>query len=165
MSKAPLILEESRCIIADALSKLSHQKSGGVVLSLQLLSVDEKYPQIIQQQHAPLLLNFRIDKVRDKEKGISWSRPGNIFILSRCSKGNGDANLQSSVLACIAPMIQKRDSDEDNGSLKSTHISLMIFQRRDLSDIDCSRESNNKHFFHAVALTTLISQGELVIFR
>ena len=159
MSKTPLILEESRCIIADALNRQSYQKRGGCVLSLQLNSVDEKYPNMTQQrQYAPLLLNFNIEKIKDSEKGMSWSRPGNIFVLKQ-------VNTQSAVLACVAPMMQNKSKEA--ASSKISCISLMIFRQDDLDilryiRIDEPTHSTGDSFFQAVALTTLISQGKFM---
>ena len=159
MSKAPLILEESRYIIADALNKQSVQKNGGCVLSLQLLSMQEKYPKMSQQQCAPLVLTFNVKSIKDSEKSMSWSRPGNVFILGPCLPGR-NMNSQSSVLACIAPTMQSKE--DESGSSKNKSISLMIFRRDDiLPFLVLVDGSEDMGIFQAVALTTLISQGKL----
>jgi hypothetical protein len=163
LSKAPLILEESRCIIAEALARQNNQRNSGCSLSLQLLSVDEKYPQM--NQRSPLLFNFKILKIKESEKGMSWSRPGNVFVLSPKRTKLYDAD-HPSVLVCIAPMTQtKSDSNEGRGASKSSYISLLIFRRDDLNlshnlDLDESNEINGGEMFQAIALTTLISQGK-----
>jgi hypothetical protein len=174
MSMAPLILEESRCIIADALAR-QNQKSGSCVLSLQLVSVDEKYSKMSHhmQSFAPLLLTFKIDKVTyDREKGVSWSRPGNVFVLNPPSRNDETTNskdfemkkkVQTPLLACVAPMSQMKSED---GTNKNSYISLMVFRRDDfditqfMKDEEANSKINGKSMFHAVALTTLISQGE-----
>lgn len=160
MSKAPLILEESRYIVADALNKQSFQKNSGCVLSLQLLSMQEKYPKISQQQYAPLVLTFSVESIKDSEKSMSWSRPGNVFILGPCLP-NRNMDLQSSVLACIAPMMQSKE--DGSGSSKNMSISLMIFRRDNILPflffVDGASKSEDMGMFRAFALTTLISQG------
>ena len=161
MSKAPLILEESRYIIADALNIQSYQKRSGCVLSLQLHSVDEKYPKMIKQrQFAPLLLNFVIKKIKDSEKGVSWSRPGNVFVLKHLDS-------QSAVLACVAPMVKNKSKEA--ASSQNSSITLMIFRQDDLdvshylsNDESITTTIAGDNLFQAVALTTLISQGENV---
>lgn len=152
MSKAPLILEESRYIVADALNKQSFQKNSGCVLSLQLLSMQEKYPKISQQQCAPLVLTFSVESIKDSEKSMSWSRPGNVFILGPCLP-NRNMDLESSVLACIAPMMQSKE----DGASRNMSISLMIFRRDNF--VDGASKSEDMGIFRAFALTTLISQG------
>lgn len=165
MSKAPLILEESRCIIADALQRQSYQKQQGCALTMQLISVDEKYTSMKTPRHfAPLLLNFRVEKVKVTEKGMSWSRPGNVFALhSRVFKEVSSRDAPNkAVLACVAPVAQNKS---DDGSAKRTYISLMIFRRDELNLSELIEEDSlngvaGKAMFQAVALTTLISQGE-----
>jgi hypothetical protein len=167
MSKAPLILEESRCIIADALHRQTYSKNNGCTLSLQLAAVDEKYSKMTHVQFAPLLLSFKIEKVvTEKDKGMSWSRPGNVFVLKPPSTIDGSKSkdsdeAQSALLACVAPMAQIKSEDG-----KSSYISLMIFRRDDfdlsqfMKNDDSNSKGNDKAKFQAVALTTLISQGE-----
>jgi hypothetical protein len=175
MSKAPLILEESRCVIADSLKRLSVQKTEACSLSLQLVSIDEKYPQLAHQhkKFAPSVLNFKIEKINSREQSMSWSRPGNVFLLcpSHVKPTNGNKrirdenihDMQQSVLACFAPMGQnKSDGTETSG--KSSSLSLMIFHRGGLdlsSHLTADESKSSPHcnhvLFHATALTTLIS--------
>jgi len=175
LSKAPLILEESRCIIADALGRLSLQKSGVCSLTLQLLSVNEKYPQLNQEHSlfAPIILDFRIEKIRNNEKDMSWSRPGSVLVLRRrpatkvlgtTKKCDEHIDLQSSLLACVAPSIKKKSESNDSGQpSRSSNLSLMIFRQGDLDisnyiENDKSKADNSQIMFQASVLTTLISQ-------
>jgi len=167
MSKAPLILEESRCIIATSLSQVyksnninnRKQKRNGNSngFTLQLTSIEEKYPKITnsrQRQYAPLILNFEIitnkNDCGSNEIKSKWSRPGSVLLLQQQT---------SSVLACIVP----------NGNHQTTSanvLSLMIFRRDDVDlsefnnddddQTNCSTEK--KLIFHATAVTTLIGQ-------
>lgn len=175
LSKAPLILEESRYIIADALGRLSLQKCSVCSLTLQLLSVHEKYPRLKQEHNlcAPMILDFRIESIRNNEKDISWSRPGSVLVLRRrpATKVPGTAekrdeyiDLQSSLLACVAPFIQKKSESNDSSQLlRSSNLSLMIFRQDDFImsnhiEKDKSNAQNGQIMYQATALTTLISQ-------
>ena len=131
MSKAPLVLEESRCIVADALAKSSRMES----FELELVSVEEKYPKLADNAHAPVLLNF---DVRGKQIESKSTRPGSVFLIKRG---------KSSVLACVAT----------NGSFDQSDTSsllLMLFRRH---EIDLAKSDPNGPIFHATPLTSLIS--------
>ncbi|KAL3805664.1 hypothetical protein HJC23_005908 [Cyclotella cryptica] len=175
LSRAPLILEESRYIIADALDRLSLRKSGMCSFTLQLLSVDQKYPQLVQKHSplAPIILNFRIERISNNERDMSWSRPGSVFVLRRqtttkfpgtTEKCNEQIDLQSSLLACVSPSIQKKSENNDTGQpSRISNLSLMIFRQGDINICEEAEESkskarNGQMMFQAIALTTLISQ-------
>ena len=180
MANAPLVLEESRCIVADSLTKISHNKKRGSgdngSFTLQLISIEEKYPKV--RNHAPLILNFQIINEPTVKRGAgnnndkkskSGTRPGSILLLHRKQQkegkeGNNEADSYSSVLACIAPRFP---SD-------AKVLSLMIFRREDLNlsqssnygdngDGGTSQSSNDgddeeSPVFFATPLTTLIGQ-------
>lgn len=175
LSKAPLILEESRYIIADALGRLSLQKCSVCSLTLQLLSVNEKYPRLKQEHSlfAPMILDFRIERIRNNQKDMSWSRPGSVLVLRRrpATKVPGTTenrdeyiDLQSSLLACVAPSIHKKSESNDSSQpSRSSNLSLMIFRQDDLImsnhiEKDKSNAHNGQIMYQATALTTLISQ-------
>lgn len=174
MSMAPLVLEESRCIIAESLTTLSsrrgnhqqqqRQRRDGCIFTLELTSMNEKYPKYTKQQrlNAPLILNFQI--VGDiSSSSMKWTRPGNVLLLRRqqqqqqrhhCSSNN----LQNSVLACIVPNGGNRQSDSSSSSM-----SLMIVRRTELNLDDelvnsSSSVSTQICCFVATAVITLISQ-------
>ncbi|KAL3806937.1 hypothetical protein ACHAXA_003936 [Cyclostephanos tholiformis] len=161
MSMAPLVLEESRCIIAESLTNISRIKRDGCTFSLELLSIEEKYqnPAGTHMQNAPLLLNFQIDatdcmsrKQRcNSDISAKWMRPGCVLLLRRQSKHSSD--LKTSVLACIVP-------NGNRLSESSSFLSLMIFRRDhlDIGQSDAPNNSDDKALFYATALTTLISQ-------
>ena len=185
MSKTPLILEESRCIIADALAKLSYtnnnnnkkQRHGGNHFLLELTSVEEKYPKLMQSKQAPLILNFQII-TNDLKSNISskkqqhysnegssakWTRPGCVLLLeqhpTQC-KSESDSQSSPSVLACIVP-------NGNHQSASSNTLSLMIFRRHDLDLVQfqdndmCNNNNGSKDdvsIFYATSLTTLIGQ-------
>lgn len=128
MSKAPLILEESRCIIADALKQSSRHLAlkkgnkrdkrssgtGGSVPSftLQLTSMVDKHSNFSQlsREVAPLGLNFDIidqSSGSGEEKGwIKWTRPGNVLLLQKSKKNQTERR----------PKKQKRQSTADDKS-------------------------------------------------
>jgi hypothetical protein len=113
---APLVLEESRCIIAESLTTLSssrqrnnHQQQQQQ-FSLELVSMNEKYPKYTKQHRltAPLILNFQIvatnsdggglkyrhdrrsssnyDSSNNISSSMKWTRPGNVLLLRRQQK-------------------------------------------------------------------------------
>ncbi|KAL9190940.1 hypothetical protein ACHAXT_000646 [Thalassiosira profunda] len=183
MSKAPLILEESRCIVAESLAKVSRNDIGkrggsGVCFNLELASVEEKYPKLAERQPrcAPLILNFDVvDRSsstsngnprsvssalkrcqRADEKSRKWTRPGSVLLL-RQERQDGDTGC--SALACIVPNGNKQSSSNDST------LSLMIFRRDDLrlteppDDINVQKNiSDERLFYTATPLTTLIAQ-------
>ncbi|KAL7537872.1 hypothetical protein ACHAXR_008767 [Thalassiosira sp. AJA248-18] len=172
MANAPLILEESRYTIVDSLLKTrtSYNKRGSGSFTLELLSIEEKYPKLATRQRecAPLILNFQIandstpkKQQSNNDKSSKWTRPGSVLLLHQRNEEN--ASESSGVLACIVP----------NGNWKSSSssssmqlLSLMIFRRDDLDLSQLSMEddaqNNNKTdqnpVFYATALTTLIGQ-------
>lgn len=157
LSKAPLILEEARCIISESLAKIPrNNKRDSGSFTLELMSIEEKYPKLSDRQHSPLILNFQIvtepKQQRSNDRSTRWTRPGSVLLLRQQGQESGGSD--SSVLACVVP----------NGNWQSSSsclLSLMIFRRDDLdlshlSMDDDSLESDN---FDAIALTTLISQS------
>lgn len=133
MSRAPLVLEESRCIVADVLSKSSRMES----FELNLISVEEKYPKLADTAYAPVLLHF---DARGRQLDSKSTRPGGVFLIKRG---------KSSVLACVAT----------NGSFNQSATSsllLMIFRRNEI-DLAKSIGDPSELIFHATPLTTLIS--------
>ncbi|KAL7546436.1 hypothetical protein ACHAWF_009776, partial [Thalassiosira exigua] len=167
-SKAPLILEESRCIIAQSLAKALRSKSGSDLFTLELMSIDEKYPNVTcrQRKQSPLILNFQIthkpstsNKQRSaNEKSARWTRPGSVLLLRQ----QNDVDLSKKcVLASVVPNRNWQSQTSSN------MISLMIFRRDDLNLSELSTEDSglddddcdiNKPVFFATALTTLIAQ-------
>lgn len=153
MSMAPLVLEESRCIIAESLINISRTKQDGYTFSLELLSIEEKYQNIAQRKNAPMILNFQIvatDSLPKKQRynsdiSAKWIRPGCVLLL-RC-QGKHISVLESSVLACTVP---NGNRQSESNSL----LSLMIFRRDDV-DFD---SNSDKKLFCAASLTTLILQ-------
>jgi len=165
MSKVPLILEESRCIIATSLAQVyknnnnnnRKQKRNGNSdsFTLQLTSIEEKYPKITnsrQRQYAPLILNFEIVTNKNdcggNEIKSKCTRPGSVLLLQQQT---------SSVLACIVP-------NGNHQAVSANVLSLMIFRRDDLqlTEFNNDDQSNSniekKLIFHATAVTTLIGQ-------
>lgn len=112
LSRAPLILEESRAIVADALSKLSFEEEQNYYglknktiakkssISLQLLAMEEKYPKkVMPRGAAPVILTFRFNaykcaKILRKNNNfnrhgsimndLNWTRPGTVVLLRYC---------------------------------------------------------------------------------
>mmetsp|Transcript_15856 Transcript_15856/g.31468 ORF Transcript_15856/g.31468 Transcript_15856/m.31468 type:complete len:1039 (-) Transcript_15856:29-3145(-) len=95
LSRAPLILEESRSIVADALSKLSFnegqnyyglknktiaKKSFDAAVSLQLLAMEEKYTKKVMPRGAvPVILTFRFNSYKSSKilkKNTNFKRHG-----------------------------------------------------------------------------------------
>jgi len=138
MSKAPLVLEESRCVIADAVAKSSRMES----FELELVSVEEKYPKLTDMAHAPVLLNF---VVRGGQIDSKSTRPGCVFMIKRG---------KLSVLACVAP-------SASFGQSATSSLLLMIFRRNEI-DLAKSIEDPNEPRYHATPLTTLISYARQI---
>ena len=180
MSKAPLILEESRYIISESIAKQAHKRRDICSFQLELISMDERYPNLSHdlRQYAPLQLNFRIIDTSCKEKSSAkYTRPGGVFLISigqsqlqqRQQKKKGkikDEEIDSSsVLACIMPSYQSKSKNAKGDDSSSSTLSLMIFNRDgiDLCQlIDSNHEytnntANGKVVFRAVFLVTLIS--------
>ncbi len=164
MSMVPLVLEESRCIIAESLTNISRNKRDGCTFSAKLLSIEEKYPNLAASRHrqnAPLVLNFQIivtESISKKHQfcndiSAKWMRPGNVMLLRR--QHNHISDSETSVLACIVP----NGSRQSETSFSSSFLSLMIFRRDDLDIEQLGTQINNddKPLFCATALTTLIS--------
>jgi len=169
MQKAPLILEESRCIIATSLAQVyknnnnnnrKQKRDCSSNFTLKLTSIEEKYPKITnsrQRQYAPLILNFEIitnkNDCGSNEIKSKWTRPGSVLLLQQQSQ------YSSSVFACIVP-------NGNHQAVSANVLSLMIFRRDDLTltefnnddddQTNCSTEK--KLIFHATAVTTLIGQ-------
>ena len=162
MSLAPLILEESRCIIAEALTKLSCSERSADNFMLELTSIEEKYTKLAtsQKKYAPLILNFRIYTTKSKQSLYSdstnakWTRPGSVILLRRKCTDRKEST--SSILACIVPNGGKQSA---SSSSINTTISLMVFRREDVEirqhSVDNDEEVNP---FYATPITTLISQ-------
>lgn len=163
MSLAPLILEESRCILADALTKIScnlRSANTFTTFTLELTSIEEKYTKLAttHRKYAPLILNFQIvgnNKPKQRYGGDSisaqWTRPGSVILLRRqCRDGIND----SSTLACIVPNGGQQPA---SSSSPDSTISLMVF-RRDHLDIEQNSLSEENTLFYATPVTTLISQ-------
>ena len=200
LSKAPLILEESRCIIAEALLKLplhnrqrsraksSNSSSFGTTFPLDLLSVDEKYPnKVMHRGCSPIVLNFQIVNGFGKNSSsfharqqqrrnfhvgdLKWTRPGSVVVLRQCQeqistdKSNNDSpdNLPFTVLACVQPQPRMKDTGEE-GFSSNSFLSLMIFRKDDLNfDAFLQNSTHDMDIkcstkFEAIPLTTLISQ-------
>jgi hypothetical protein len=163
MSMAPLVLEESRCIIAESLTNMSPNKQDGCTFSVELLSIEEKYPNLPsrQKQNAPLILNFQIIVTEstskkqqfNKDTNAKWMRPGSVLLLRRQHKHSSDS--ETSVLACIVP----NGNRQSESSPSSSFLPLMIFRRDDLDIEQLSAQINydGKPLYCATALTTLIS--------
>lgn len=180
MSKAPLILEESRYILSESIAKKSQKRRDTCAFQLELISMEERYPNISYdlRQYSPLQLNFRITGTSCKEKSSSkYTRPGSVFLMSQNQqsqrqqqrrgkiKDEEDNNSSSSILACIVPSYQSRSKNSKGDD--SNTLSLMIFNRdgndlRQLSDSNGEDDTNNStketiFSFRAVFLVTLIS--------
>lgn len=179
MSKAPLILEESRYILSESIAKKFHKRRDTCAFQLELMSMEERYPNISYdlRQYSPLQLNFRISGTSCKEKSSSkYTRPGSVFLMSQNQlsqsqqhrrgkiKDEEDDNSSSSVLACIMPSYQSRSKNSKGDD--SNTLSLMIFNRdgidiRQISDSNGEDDKNNTMketlSFRAVFLVTLIS--------
>ena len=153
MSKAPLVLEESRCIIANSLAKISYnngtnnykkQRDGGN-FTLKLVSIEEKYPKIAnrQRKNAPLILNFQMimndkpttsrkQKHQNSSEGdAKWTRPGSVLLLCQQQQQQVDNRKESKpsspVLACIVPNGNHQSASTNNS------LSLFIFRRDDIN--------------------------------
>eukprot|EP00985_Skeletonema_marinoi_P000799 scaffold301_cov134-Skeletonema_marinoi.AAC.3 len=174
MSKAPLILEESRYILSESIAKQAHRRRDICSFQLEFISMEERYPNISYdlRQYSPLQLNFRITDTSCKEKSSSkYTRPGSVFLISqsqlsqqnRRGHSNEKEYNSSSVLACIMPSYQSRSKNSKGDD--SNTLSLMIFNRdgidlRHLSDIngeDTDNKAKEKVVFRAAFLVTLIS--------
>jgi hypothetical protein len=164
MSMAPLVLEESRCIIAESLTNISRNKRDGCTFSAELLSIEEKYPNLAASRHrqnAPLILNFQVivnESLSQKHQfhndtSAKWMRPGNVLLLRRQHKRSSDS--ETSVLACIVP----NGNRPSESSFSSSFLSLMVFRREDLDIEQLGAQNNNDDspLFCVTALTTLIS--------
>ena len=165
MSKAPLILEESRYILSESISKQAHKNRDTCAFQLDLIAMEERYPNISYdlRQYAPLQLNFRITETICKERGCSkYTRPGGVFLIYQSqsqyqskSRRKVESKDDRSVLACIVPSYHKVKGDDSNT------LSLMIFNRdgidlHQFSDKN-GEEEKEKLSFRAVYLVTLIS--------
>eukprot|EP00986_Skeletonema_menzelii_P018358 scaffold26630_cov145-Skeletonema_menzelii.AAC.7 len=174
MSKAPLILEESRFILSESIAKQAHKRRDICAFQLEFISMEERYQNISYdlRQYSPLQLNFRITDTACKEKSSSkYTRAGSVFLISQNQlsqqKGRGKRKERkdesSSALACIMPSYPSK-SNNSKGDDSST-LSLMIFNR-DGIDLRQLLDSNDEHtnntvkekdVFRAVFLVTLIS--------
>ena len=180
MSKAPLILEESRYILSESIAKKSHKRRDTCAFQLELMSMEERYPNISYdlRQYSPLQLHFRITGTSCKEKSSSkYTRPGSVFLLSQRQlsrqqqqqqrrgkiRDEEDNNSSTSVLACIMPSYQSRSKNSKGDD--SNTLSLMIFNRdsidlRQLSEgngEDTNNTTKETLSLRAVFLVTLIS--------
>mmetsp|Transcript_33667 Transcript_33667/g.50511 ORF Transcript_33667/g.50511 Transcript_33667/m.50511 type:complete len:952 (-) Transcript_33667:47-2902(-) len=175
MSKAPLILEESRYILSESIAKQAHRRRDICSFQLEFISMEERYPNISYdlRQYSPLQLTFRITDTSCKEKSSSkYTRPGSVFLISQSQlsqqKRRGkindkEDNHSSSVLACIMPSYQSRSKNSKGDD--SNTVCLMIFNRdgidlRQLSDCigeDTDNNAKEKVVFRASFLVTLIS--------
>jgi len=171
MSKAPLILEESRYIISESIAKKASTRRDICSFRLELISMEERYPNLAYnlRQYAPTQLIFRIVDTSCKEtSSAKYTRPGSVFLLNqhqlqqKSKKGKSDDDTEFSVLACVVPSYQTKTKTEDENTL-----SLMIFNRDGIdinqlsegsgSDNDTSSSVKGKVIFHGVFLCTLIS--------
>ena len=159
MSLAPLILEESRCILADALSKISYNLRSEDTFILQLTSFEEKYTKLdtTHRKYAPLILNFQntgnkmILGLGVDSNSTKWSRPGSVLLLRR--KGSDGNDFTSSIIACINPIGGPQPT---SSSSPNSTVSLMIFRRGDFEACWFNDEENP--LFYVTPMTTLISQ-------
>ncbi len=169
MSKAPLILEESRYILSESIAKQAHKRRDTCAFQLEFISMEERYPNISYdlRQYSPLQLNFRITDISCKESSSKYTRAGSVFLITRNQpsqqkrrgKIKDRENDSSSVLACIMPSYPGKGDDS------SSTLSLMIFNRdgldlRQIVDSNGEEKSNTgkeKFVFRAVFLVTLIS--------
>jgi hypothetical protein len=157
MSMAPLVLEESRCIIAESLTNISRNKRDGCTFSVELLSIEEKYPNLAgrQRQNAPLILNFLVTNESKKQYvndiSAKWMRPGSVFLLRRQNKHSSDS--ETSVLGCIIP----NGNRQSESTSSSSSFSLMIFRRDDIDLEHLDAPNPNNKLFCVTSLTTLIS--------
>jgi hypothetical protein len=176
MSKAPLILEESRYIISESIAKQVQKRRDICSFQLEFISMEERYPNISYdlRQYAPLQLNFRITDTSCKEKSSAkYTRPGSVFLICQSQlkqqqkkKKKGQVKDEeidsSSVLACVMPNYQSKSNNASGGD--SCNLSLMIFNRdgidlRQLYEVseDTNNNAKGKVSFRAVFLVTLIS--------
>ena len=169
MSMAPLILEESRCILADALKKSACNDQGADTFTLELSSIEEKYTKLanIHRKYAPLILNCLIvgtntnQGYRSDSASSKWTRPGSVMLLRRKYKDGKSDSKPTTILACIVPI----GGQQLASSSLSSAVSLMVFRREDLKvcqfsmDNDIQDISNeDKELFYATNVTTLIAQ-------
>ena len=176
MSKAPLILEESRYILSESIAKKAHKRRDICAFQLEFMSMEERYPNISYdlRQYSPLQLNFRITDTACKEKSSSkYTRAGSVFLISQNQlsqqKGRGKIKDReddsSSVLACIMPSNPAKSNNSKGDDFDFSTLSLMIFNRdgidlRQLLDSngeDTNNTAKERVVFRAVFLVTLIS--------
>ena len=186
LSKAPLILEESRFILAEAVGKelqkprySSHGSAAGgrsrngkdappPSSALEVESVEEQYPKLnIARDLSPLVVSFR-GGGSEWSDGTRWTRPGSVFLLRRVSsRGGGGGGGGAAVLGHVMPLPRgKKSKSFDGNAGGASVISLMVFRRSDL-DLAVAPENNNsnasviastKIVFQVTGLTTLVGQ-------
>ncbi len=161
MSLAPLILEESRCILAHALNKVSqHSVRSADTFILELTSFEEKYTKLdtTHRKYAPLIFNLQIIGSKMNlgfgadSNSAKWTRPGSVVLLRR--KGSDGNDFTTSILACINPIAGPQPTS--SSSSPNSTVSLMIFRRADFEASQLYGEENT--LFYATPMTTLISQ-------
>lgn len=180
MSMAPLVLEESRCIIAESLTNLTshprrnHQRRirDGCTYTLEFTSMNEKYPKYTKQQRltAPLILNFQIIATNSDGGGMNhrqdrrsnnynssssnsinkWTRPGNVVLLRRQQQRHQHDNISINLQHSVLACIVPNSGNRQSDS--SSSLSLMIVHRTELNlDDELVNSSSSTQICYFVA--------------
>jgi hypothetical protein len=173
MSMAPLVLEESRCIIAESLTTLSssrqrnnHQQQQQQ-FSLELVSMNEKYPKYTKQHRltAPLILNFQIVATNNSD-----GRGGGMkYRQDRCSSSNYDSsnNISSSSMKWTRPgnvLLLRRQQQKQRQQQLDNNSSRNNLQNSVLACIvpnGGNRQSESSSSSSATLSLMIVRRGEL----
>ena len=147
-TRAALVMEEARFVIADALRKHrgpgdahGRRHPGPSSLSLRLVSVEEK-----EKLGGCTVMTFekRVPGATFEPKELYDMRPGCCFEIRTAGKVESNPNVSSSVLANVVPSSDRSNID--------SQLSLMVYHKLELLSEGCDDIWNLR------PLTTLISE-------
>ena len=147
-TRAALVMEEARFVIADALRKHNgpadahgRRHPGPSSLSLRLVSVEEK-----EKLGGCTVLTFeqRIPGVTFEPKELYDMRPGCCFEIITAGKVKSNSNVLSSVLGNVVPSSDRSNID--------SQLTLMMYHKLELLSEGCD------NIWEVRPLTTLISE-------